>query len=114
MPKRIQRQRTKGWQKPVGCKCVDRSTRWGNPFRVGRSYHAATLGGDPWSFPPVVDAHHAVALFREALSLPDRANFVLAIKRELAGHDLACWCPIDKPCHADVLLEIANEPEAQR
>jgi hypothetical protein len=27
---------------------------------------------------------------------------------ELAGHDLACWCPLDQPCHADVLLELAN------
>lgn len=26
----------------------------------------------------------------------------------LRGHDLACWCPLDSPCHADVLLEIAN------
>lgn len=26
----------------------------------------------------------------------------------LAGHDLVCWCPLDKPCHADLLLEIAG------
>lgn len=30
------------------------------------------------------------------------------IRRELAGKDLACWCRLDQPCHADVLLEIAN------
>lgn len=35
------------------------------------------------------------------------------IRRDLAGKDLACWCPIGKPCHADVLMEIANsEPLA--
>lgn len=28
--------------------------------------------------------------------------------RKLRGHNLACWCPLDQPCHADVLLEIAN------
>jgi hypothetical protein len=28
--------------------------------------------------------------------------------QELAGHDLACWCPLDQQCHADVLLELAN------
>lgn len=28
---------------------------------------------------------------------------------ELRGKDLCCWCPLDRPCHADVLLEIANE-----
>ena len=27
---------------------------------------------------------------------------------ELRGKDLACWCPLDQPCHADVLLELAN------
>jgi hypothetical protein len=27
---------------------------------------------------------------------------------ELAGHDLICFCPLDQPCHADVLLELAN------
>lgn len=32
------------------------------------------------------------------------------IRAELRGHDLACWCPLDQPCHADVLLEIANGP----
>lgn len=34
------------------------------------------------------------------------------IRAELAGHDLACWCPLDgQPCHADVLLELANPTE---
>lgn len=28
---------------------------------------------------------------------------------ELAGHDLACWCQLDQPCHADVLLRLANK-----
>ena len=31
------------------------------------------------------------------------------IERELSGKDLACWCPLDQPCHADVLLELANQ-----
>jgi Domain of unknown function (DUF4326) len=30
------------------------------------------------------------------------------LRRDLAGKDLACWCPLDQPCHADVLLELAN------
>jgi hypothetical protein len=29
-------------------------------------------------------------------------------RRELAGRDLACWCPPGEPCHADVLLQVAN------
>ncbi|HEY8881900.1 MAG TPA: DUF4326 domain-containing protein [Dermatophilaceae bacterium] len=31
------------------------------------------------------------------------------IRADLAGKDLACWCPLDQPCHADVLLELANQ-----
>lgn len=31
-------------------------------------------------------------------------------RAELAGQDLACWCPLNQPCHADVLLELANRP----
>jgi hypothetical protein len=46
-----------------------------------------------------------VRLHREHLTDVELA----AIKRELRGRDLACWCPLDEPCHADTLLEIANE-----
>jgi hypothetical protein len=27
---------------------------------------------------------------------------------KLRGRNLACWCAPDKPCHADVLLELAS------
>jgi len=30
----------------------------------------------------------------------------------LAGRNLACWCSLGKPCHADVLLEYANKDRA--
>jgi len=30
------------------------------------------------------------------------------VRMHLADRDLACWCPLDQSCHADVLLEIAN------
>jgi hypothetical protein len=33
---------------------------------------------------------------------------VPTLQRDLAGRDLACWCPLDQPCHGDVLLELAN------
>lgn len=39
---------------------------------------------------------------------PRHAPSLDEIRAELAGRDLACWCPPDQPCHADVLLEIAN------
>lgn len=39
----------------------------------------------------------------EQPQVPPRPNVA-----ELRGKDLACWCPLDQPCHADVLLELAN------
>lgn len=34
------------------------------------------------------------------------------VREALAGKNLACWCPLDQPCHADVLLELANREES--
>jgi len=30
------------------------------------------------------------------------------VKAELRGRDAACYCPLDAPRHADVLMEVAN------
>jgi len=50
-------------------------------------------------------AADAVDRFRRLLSADPGAR---AIAQELRSKNLACWCPLDQPCHADVLLEIAN------
>jgi Domain of unknown function (DUF4326) len=42
------------------------------------------------------------------LHLEGEPELVEAARHELAGRDLACWCPLDLPCHADVLLDVAN------
>lgn len=114
MPERIQLSRAKGWRMPEGAVKVDRSTRWGNPFRVGvhgtaaECVHRFTLlcGGyicisDPKIEPSDLKAYLAYA----AGHLTD-----------LKGKDLACWCRKGQPCHADVLLELANseEPDVSR
>lgn len=39
------------------------------------------------------------------------AETLADLRADLAGRDLACWCPLDQPCHADVLLEIANREQ---
>ena len=39
---------------------------------------------------------------REPLHIPPRPDL-----DPLRGHDLACWCPLDQPCHADILLKLA-------
>jgi hypothetical protein len=91
-PQRIQLSRQRGWRKPEGAVVVARPTRWGNPFALG-----ADLGPT-----------EAVALFRDALEDGYLDISVDDIRRDLRGHDLACWCTLDVPCHADVLLELAN------
>lgn len=113
-PHRVQQRRTKGWRKPENTVSVARPSRWGNPFRV-----FSTGGG--WSvqvgsirlMTPRDDRAEAVAravdLFRSCLDYHwDAYPTVEEIRSELGGKNLMCFCPLDQPCHADVLLEIAN------
>lgn len=101
-PKRIQLSRKKGYRKPEGAVVVSRPTKWGNPIVV-------TTGCQN-----TADANRrlAVIAFKWLLFGPDwdRAPYPSddEIRAKLGGKDLACWCPLDQACHADVLLEIAN------
>lgn len=116
-PKRIQQRRTKGWRKPDGAVSVARPGRWGNPFRAGHRTHLwHRSGAHPYDFYRdsfmVTDNAHAVRLFRSVLTNPEKWlddwGLPTGWEAELAGKDLMCWCPLDAPCHADVLLELAN------
>jgi len=100
MPQRIQLRRTKGWRMPPNTVKVDRTTMWGNRWQVGT--HSNRLGR------PVATVEEAVALYR-ALAWPD-PHHKAWVREWLGGKNLACWCALDKPCHADVLLELANAP----
>lgn len=95
MPRRIQRKRTSGWRLPENTVCVDRTSRYGNPHRIG---HCPTCG----------DYHtrsEAIEEFRAECADPE---VTARIREYLRGKNLACWCRLDQACHADVLLEIAN------
>lgn len=93
---------------PEGAIYVGRPTKWGNPYRVGDE--SAAIGCDPVfniDEEPLT-ARDVAQLFRIAL---DREQLPVTrdqVRAELAGHDLACWCPLGAPCHADVLLAVAN------
>jgi len=106
-PQRIQRKRSKGWRMPEGAVYVGRPSYWGNPYGpLGFPAEAVTDGmvwSDQWR-------PWAVKRYRAWLELPGETGFARKVEAvvELAGKDLACWCPLDEPCHADVLLEIAN------
>ena len=100
-PQRVQLSRKKGWRMPPDTVKVDRATKWGNPFVIG------TDG----------DRAKCIELYERFVAGKGRTNRVevLASRRliaksieELRGKHLACWCPLDGPCHADVLLKLAN------
>jgi len=88
---RFQRSRKRGAHLPEHVVVVTRPTRWGNP-------HPLELG-----------RAEAVRRYREDLLAGRLEVTVDDVKHELRGRDVACYCPLDGPCHADVLLAIANE-----
>lgn len=70
---------------------VGRPTIWGNPFLTAEDFREWLVG----------------CLLSFELTV-ERDEILKRIK-ELRGKNLACWCPPDQPCHADVLLELANK-----
>ena len=118
-PQRIQRQRTKGWRMPEGAVYVGRPTKWGNPWQVGGDAQIVmrdTPKGETKRLSLVrMWPETVVALYRIYITHASIYDIGLDAKRldlsELRGKDLACWCPLSSPCHADVLLELANAGE---
>jgi hypothetical protein len=101
LPKRIQRKRVKGWRMPANTVYVGRPTDWGNQFVVG-------FGCDPFIVASHWLARHKFEQWieKEKQLYP---NWFAEWLAPLRGKNLACWCPLDQPCHADVLLKLANE-----
>lgn len=103
MPKRVQRKRTKGWKMPENCVYVGRPSKWGNPLSVNDAV-GRTLD-------KVLEFYRAYMLKNSARYNPNCDPQYRGLNiEELRGKDLACWCSLDKPCHADILLELANRP----
>lgn len=122
-PQRIQRKRSRGWKMPENAVYVGRPTKFGNPV-------VCTPHGCQRKPCDCCEAYRCcVDVFREYVvsGIEDRGSytgsFIIALDGmaayprrtalvealpTLRGKDLACWCPLDKPCHADVLLELAN------
>lgn len=135
-PKRVQMTRNKPWRaEHPDAVIVDRRTKWGNPFKVGTAAihlgrgaysptdvgwaHRLNLGIVHHPLAEVIDASAAVEMYSGWLA----RRFMLvddtlmssddAVRCELAGRDLACWCKPGDPCHADVLLELANPTDQE-
>lgn len=97
MPQRVTRTRKSGESTAKGAVYVGRPTCWGNPF-AARDVNDAAAEFRRWLLDPERTDH------------ADRKRRILRSIRQLAGRDLACWCATGTPCHADVLLELANRP----
>ncbi len=104
-PKRIRLSRAKGWRIPPNTVKVDRSTKFGNPFVVGRDGTRAEC----------VDLYVKLLAGFVCLTNGPSVEEQKAARRHvlenlecLRGKNLACWCN-GSPCHADVLLELANK-----
>ncbi len=113
-PSRIRLSRAKGWRLPENAVSVARPGKFGNPFKVDEC-RAAGFSGTDWQV-----AYRCVDAFRVWLGPRWRINWdgeeseaartkLLDALPTLRGKNLACWCAPDQPCHADVLLEMANK-----
>jgi len=104
MPKRTQMTRQRPWRaENPDAVIVARPSRWGNPYRIDE-YRADFPDADVAELRRI-----AISDFEGMLAGKwgeERGDYPLVT--ELAGHDLACWCPLEQPCHADVLLGLAN------
>ncbi|MEP1353262.1 MAG: DUF4326 domain-containing protein [Tateyamaria sp.] len=83
--------RKPGGKKPANTVIVTRPSRWSNPYTV------AEYGQE-----------QAVNLFRQWVMAPEQAAYRAKVRAELSGKVLACTCADHLPCHADVLVEVAN------
>lgn len=130
-PRRIQLRQVKGWRLhdiSPNATVVARPSRWGNPFAIGMVIDRVALTQFRMSHVAIVsvsDRADATMAYRQWLEgkpwliggdeLAPAPPTSTEIRGALAGHDLACWCPLEDehghrvPCHADVLLDIANQ-----
>lgn len=94
-PVRIQRSRKHKQVSPNGLEIVyvGRPSEFGNPYHIGL-YKGFTR-------------RYAVAAYEGYVE--NRIHLKNKIKKELKGKNLSCWCKVGEPCHADILLEIANK-----
>jgi hypothetical protein len=108
---RVQRKRTKGFKLPENTVCVNRGTKWGNPFKVvqsGKGYAVCDPEGNSLmdDFTSKVSASaYAVGLYAGWLDHQLTPDGGLQLD-ELKGKNLACFCDMGTPCHADYLITL--------
>lgn len=123
-PIRIQRLRKPGWRMPEGAICVSRPTKWGNPVKLkdGKIYIDASwrLGAaNKWRWLLDGEIGQVISIYEMLLkgeyvgNDPDLlhwnklANLPLEELRKYNA--MACFCPIEQPCHVDVLIKALED-----
>ena len=116
MPNRVQLQRVKGWRMPANTRKVDRPTVFGNPFDSVKHDTSDAVRSHRLWLTGVLTNEHLLAQYPDIVAkhLIARRRRVLESLAQLRGLNLACWCPPARPCHADLLLKLANGAEAPR
>lgn len=102
-PKRIQLSRKNGWRMPPNTVVVSRPSKWGNPWKVGNWSSTLQRNMSPTD---------ACRRFETELLHQVGGHFQWMRENapnELRGKNLACWCKLGTPCHADILLAMAND-----
>jgi hypothetical protein len=105
-PRRIQLSRKKGWKLPPNTVVVSRPTRWGNPFVVGRDGSRATCVG---LYEKLMAGYLCFSVKATPAAQNEARRHAAQHLGNLRGKNLACWCPANSACHADVLLRLAND-----
>ena len=124
MAKRIQRKRTKGWRKPPNTVYVGRGSKWGNPIKkIGSKFYliwgkSKFILREDTTIKDVLRWYERFfdPKFIQAWNLGNityywqiyHDKFKLLDLEELRGKNLMCWCKLNEPCHADILLRLAN------
>jgi hypothetical protein len=121
IPQRIQRKRVKGYKQPPNTRYCGRGTKFGNPFILTDDgwvmYKNINKNiSNPWIYWSITGGFNKtdiVELYKiwikgglsDCKLLPSPPNL-----SELKNYDyLSCFCPLDQPCHVDVLIKLLKK-----
>ncbi len=103
-PIRVHRRRVKGWKMPANTVSVCRPGKYGNPIRVGM-FKGFTAQNARDNYEQWIKRNPVFYSYDNAFGKPPTCDEIVS---DLRGKNLACFCALDQPCHADVLLKMAN------
>lgn len=115
-PQRMQLSRKAGFNLQAASKALNglparritRPGKWGNPFTIDETAERYGLDRDAAQAKAVALCGAWLKGTLDKKLSPGAPPSRAEIRSELAGHNLACWCKPGTPCHADVLIEMAN------